>query len=117
MIPLTFFEIKILGFENFSSGEFYLHLNKVNDLEANHNDIILKVAVGSIVYLLLYILQRIYNFLIYERFVDNCLQQFIDVSSIANISVLILLDSFGYYIHGRSGEGIKSPKNHNLFYL
>lgn len=48
---------------------------------------------------------------------DNCLQQFIDVSSIANISVLILLDSFGYYIHGRSGEGIASVKKFlNLFY-
>jgi Meckelin (Transmembrane protein 67) len=66
-------------------------------------NIVLKVAVGAMVYLTFYLVQRLYNFLIYERFIDNCLQQFIDVSSIANISVLILLDSYGYYIHGRSG--------------
>lgn len=70
--------------------------------ESNDN-IVLKVAVGAMAYLTLYLAQRLYNFLIYERFVDNCLQQFIDVSSIANISVLILLDSYGFYVHGRSG--------------
>lgn len=44
--------------------------------------------------------------MIYERFIDNCLQQFIDVSSIANISVLILsMDSYGFYVHGRSPHG------------
>jgi meckelin len=68
-----------------------------------NGNIILKVATGAIIYLIAYILQRIWNFLIYERFIDNCLQQFIDVASIANISVLILINSFGFYIHGRSG--------------
>lgn len=66
-------------------------------------DVFLKVAVGAMVYLGLYLSQRLFNFIIYERFVDNCIQQFIDVSSIANISVLILLNSYGFYIHGRSG--------------
>lgn len=68
---------------------------------ANNN--ILKVAVGVIVYFVLYLSQRLFNFLIYERFFKNCLQQFIDLSSIANISVLILIESYGFYIHGRSG--------------
>lgn len=75
--------------------------------EKDSQDIIdnnlLKVAVGAMVYLVLYLLQRIFNFLIYERFINNCLQQFIDASSIANISVLILKNSYGFYIHGRSG--------------
>lgn len=68
-----------------------------------NSNIFLKVAVGATVYLVFYLFQRIFNFLIYERFVDNSLQQFIDVSSIANISVLILINSYGFYIHGRSG--------------
>lgn len=67
-------------------------------------DIFLKVAVGAMIYLGLYLSQRLFNFVIYERFVDNCIQQFIDVSHTANISVLILLNSYGFYIHGRSGE-------------
>lgn len=70
-----------------------------------NNNIFLKVAVGAMVYLGLYVSQRIFNSLIYERFIDNCLQQFIDVASIANISVLILMDSYGFYIHGRSVHG------------
>lgn len=63
------------------------------------------MAVGVMVYCSLYLVQRIYNYLVYERFVDNCIQNFVDVSSIANISVLILLNSYGYYIHGRSVHG------------
>ena len=99
-----------------ASLEHFLHLNHTqmqnylnfNKMESDSNDIvsvdiILKVAVGAMVYLGLYLSQRLFNFIIYERFVDNCIQQFIDVSSIANISVLILLNSYGFYIHGRSG--------------
>lgn len=83
----------------------YVSLLKSDNSEEADNRL-LKVAVGALVYLALYLSQRLYNFLIYERFVDNCLQQFIDVSSIANISVLILQESYGFYIHGRSGEYI-----------
>ncbi|CAO1407289.1 unnamed protein product [Diamesa serratosioi] len=71
----------------------------------NNNNILLKMAVGVMVYCSLYLVQRIYNYLVYERFVDNCIQNFVDVSSIANISVLILINSYGYYIHGRSVHG------------
>lgn len=64
------------------------------------------MAVGILIYVSIYYCQRIFNFLIYERFFNNSLQNFTDVSSIANISVLILLmDSYGFYIHGRSPHG------------
>lgn len=119
---------QIFGFENLASLEFYLHLarsemqnymssivvaaannegnesNEVDSSQVNDCDIILKLASCTILYFVLYIAQRLANFLIYERFVDNCMEQFIDVTSIANISVLILINSYGYYIHGRSGE-------------
>jgi hypothetical protein len=78
--------------------------NGVDSSQVNDCDIILKLASCTILYFVLYIAQRLANFLIYERFVDNCMEQFIDVTSIANISVLILINSYGYYIHGRSGE-------------
>jgi alpha-amylase/alpha-mannosidase (GH57 family) len=109
--------LQLLGFENFSSNEFFLHLNETTiqnylrqfSMEAEsvdvvNNNILLKTALGAMVYLIIYLSQRTLNFLIYERFIVNCLQQFIDVSSIANISVLILLNSYGFYIHGRSGN-------------
>ncbi|EAT42306.1 AAEL006128-PA, partial [Aedes aegypti] len=70
------------------------------------DDKVLKIAVGIIVYTIVYVAQRIYNALIYERFVENAIQQFIDVASIANISVFILcMESYGFYIHGRSPHG------------
>jgi len=109
--------LQLLGFENFASNEFDLHLNATESekylkqfrdvseaADVADNSILLKVAVGSFVYIAIYIAQRLWNFLIHERFIDNCLQQFVDVSSIANISVLILLNSYGFYVHGRSGN-------------
>lgn len=128
------FSPQIFGFVNLASLEFYLHLgrsemqnymssivvaaeaaaaaannegnesNRVDSSQVNDCDIILKLASCTILYFVLYIAQRLANFLIYERFVDNCMEQFIDVTSIANISVLILINSYGYYIHGRSGK-------------
>jgi hypothetical protein len=108
--------MQLFGFENLSSTDFDFYLNVTHiqhylrqyerDDEASdivNGNIILKVATGAIIYLVLYAMQRVWNFLIYERFIDNCLQQLIDVASIANISVLILLNSYGFYIHGRSG--------------
>lgn len=105
-----------MGFDNLASNDFYFSLNvthfqnylnqyKLFDEASDivNGNIMLKAATGALVYIVLYVLQRIWNFLIYERFIDNCLQQFIDVASIANVSVLILINSFGFYIHGRSG--------------
>ena len=43
---------------------------------------------------------------IYERYIKNVIQEFVDVCSIANVSVFILaLENFGFYIHGRSAHG------------
>jgi len=44
--------------------------------------------------------------LIYERFFQHQIQQFVDLCSTANVSVFVLeTDLFGYYIHGRSVHG------------
>ena len=46
--------------------------------------------------------QWLFNGLVYERFVEDKMQQFVDLCSIANISVFILYErNYGYYIHGR----------------
>jgi meckelin len=38
----------------------------------------------------------------YERYVENKIQQFIDLCSVANISVFVLAnENYGYYLHGR----------------
>ncbi|XP_035893004.1 meckelin [Anopheles stephensi] len=95
----------ILGFENWASNAFHLHLHRNQELLGG-SDKVLLVAVGIFIYTTVYVAQRLYNFLIHDRFIENAIQQFIDVASIANISVFILsMESYGYYIHGRSPHG------------
>lgn len=91
--------LNVTHFQNYLNQ--YRLFNEATDIV--DENIIMKVATGAMVYFVLYSLQRVWNFLVYERFIDNCLQQFIDVASIANISVFILINTYGFYIHGRSG--------------
>ena len=50
--------------------------------------------------------QWVFMSLIYERFFQHQIQQFVDLCSISNVSVFILETEFyGYYIHGRSVHG------------
>ena len=50
--------------------------------------------------------QRVYMFIIYERYVEHKLRQFTDLCSVSNISVFIMPHKlFGYYIHGHSVHG------------
>ncbi|KAG5680865.1 hypothetical protein PVAND_010346 [Polypedilum vanderplanki] len=112
----------IFGFENLSSTDFGWFLNATHHEISNETTVaditnenrLLKVATGAMIYLFIYILQRIWNFLVYERFIDNCLQQFIDVVSIANISVLILINNYGHYVHGRSVHGRSDIDTFNM---
>lgn len=43
---------------------------------------------------------------LYERLVEDKVQQFVDLCSMSNISVFIMAHAtYGYYIHGRSVHG------------
>lgn len=102
-----------MGFQNWSSTDFLLstgggpfHDTLQETAKYASTDKILKLAVGIIVYSSVYFIQIIYNFIIHERYIDNPIQNFVDVCSISNISVLILsMTSYGFYIHGRSPHG------------
>ncbi len=50
--------------------------------------------------------QRLYVFLIHERYVEHKLHQFVDLCSVSNVSVFLTPHKlFGHYIHGRSVHG------------
>jgi len=50
--------------------------------------------------------QLLFFTLIYERFFEHPVQQFVDLCSLTNVSVFLLENyQFGYYIHGRSVHG------------
>jgi meckelin len=51
-------------------------------------------------------LQYLFYILFYQRFVEDRVLNFIDLCSLSNISVFILLyNQYGYYVHGRSPHG------------
>uniref|UniRef100_A0A336LUV8 CSON013682 protein n=1 Tax=Culicoides sonorensis TaxID=179676 RepID=A0A336LUV8_CULSO len=110
LLCLVFF---VFGFQNWSSTDFILttgggpfHADHFSLNKNTKTDKILKLAVGIIVYSSVYFIQIIYNFIFHERYIDNPIQNFVDVCSISNISVLILsMTSYGFYIHGRSPHG------------
>lgn len=53
------------------------------------------------------LIQYIGYLLIYQRFIENKILNFIDLCSVSNISVFIFDENqHGYYIHGRSPHGI-----------
>uniref|UniRef100_A0A1B0CTN3 Putative meckelin n=1 Tax=Lutzomyia longipalpis TaxID=7200 RepID=A0A1B0CTN3_LUTLO len=92
----------LVRMENFASTNFFFHLWPTEDPP----DGILILSTGILAYIFTYIIQRIFSYVIWERYFKNPIQQFIDVCCIANVSVFILrLESYGYYIHGRSPHG------------
>lgn len=62
---------------------------------------------ASLIYLnFIGIAQSLIYALVYSRFVEDKLGQFVDFCSISNISMFIMTHSqYGYYVHGRSPHG------------
>lgn len=100
--------LHVIGMEHFATQLLYFHLKRpaTNDHTATTTDVILQVSTGLICFLLSYIGHWLANYLVWERYVKNPIQQFIDVCSIANISVFLFSQRcYGYYVHGRSPHG------------
>ena len=56
--------------------------------------------------ILLFPLQRLFVFLIYERLFEHKIRQFADLCSVGNVSVFVMSRRlYGFYIHGRSVHG------------
>ena len=56
--------------------------------------------------ILLFLQQRLFVFLIYERFFEHKIRQFADLCSVGNVSVFVMSRRlYGFYIHGRSVHG------------
>ncbi len=65
-----------------------------------------RFAIASGLYLFVAFAQWLINVTIIERAIADHFHNFIDLCSVANISVLSLTHpQFGYYIHGRSVHG------------
>ncbi|XP_032685456.1 meckelin isoform X2 [Odontomachus brunneus] len=78
----------------------------VADKSEVKNNFTLQYAICTFVYISVYFIQWLIRIMFYERYIRNRLQKFVDLCSVANISVLILAHNYyGFYIHGRSVHG------------
>ncbi|CAD1470272.1 unnamed protein product, partial [Heterotrigona itama] len=67
---------------------------------------ILYFTICVLIYILTYCMQWLVFVIFYEQCVTNKMQEFINLCSIANISLFILpFNYYGFYIHGRSVHG------------
>ncbi|XP_039494895.1 meckelin isoform X1 [Drosophila santomea] len=84
-------------------GQVFVVIAGYQFLESfTRGDIFLRCCLIAAAYLLTYLLQIIGH----QLFVSNPLQKFIDLCSLANISLFSLTEpGFGFYIHGRSPHG------------
>eukprot|EP00762_Andalucia_godoyi_P006626 ANDGO_04990.mRNA.1 hypothetical protein len=74
-----------------------------SDITTTTTNPLLRFAVTTLFWFVFVIGQLLLNWLIIHRFISNPLTDFVDLVSLANISVFILRESHhGYYIHGRS---------------
>ncbi|MPC34408.1 meckelin-like [Portunus trituberculatus] len=113
---LTLLFLKVMGFENLSvmSPDSSFH----DDRQGSNvpQSFVCRFAISISIYLAIVMAQWLFKLMIYERYVENKLQQFIDLCSIANISIFILEHKmYGYYIHGRSAHGFADVDMQSIY--
>ncbi|RNA28964.1 meckelin isoform X2 [Brachionus plicatilis] len=112
MILVIFF-LKVLGFESYARTD--CEFKKGDNSEYAPYSFILRVGIGSIIFIGVELLQILFYTLFYSRCIQDEIGNFADFCSVSNISVLLLTHSrFGYYIHGRSPTGISDTSFFNL---
>ena len=114
---LVLFFLKVVGFEHLTTTD------PVSRFSANPStdyvgevSFVLRFAVTAIVFVCVAIGQWLFFGLVYERFVSDAVEDFVDFCSISNISIFLLThDNFGYYIHGRSVHGRSDTSLRELY--
>jgi meckelin len=88
--------------ENLASADASSITGSDNGTYLSEPSYVCRFALIVCIYAGVAIIQAIFWCGIYAWFVEDSLQQFIDVCSIANISVFVMANNnFGYYIHGK----------------
>ncbi|XP_023223368.1 meckelin-like [Centruroides sculpturatus] len=105
LMAVLFF-LKGIGFENFAHADPLTNFSSENVHINVPYSFICRFSVGSCTYIILATVQIFLRKLIYERFFQDKLQEFVDLCSVSNISVFVMsARQFGYYIHGHSAHG------------
>ncbi|KAG0718835.1 Meckelin [Chionoecetes opilio] len=113
---LTLLFLKVFGFENLSSMSPDSSFQGSPEDNSAPQSFVCRFAISISIYLALVMAQWVFKLMFYERYVENKLQQLIDLCSIANISIFILEHKmYGYYIHGRSAHGFADVDMQSIY--
>lgn len=102
----TLFFLKVVGFESSALASPTLKLPLSEAIVNVPYSACCRFVIGAGVFLCMASVQVVVRKLIYERFVEDKLQQYVDLCSVSNVSVFVMVTKrYGYYIHGRSAHG------------
>lgn len=102
-LMIVIYFLIVVGFENLSKNNPSLSLTAdETDLFIPQN-LMFRFTLASTIYLIVAFCQWLFMIVFYERFIEDKVQQYVDLCSISNISLFIMDHLlFGYYIHGKS---------------
>lgn len=113
---LTLLFLKVVGFEHLAAMTPNSSFQEDTTTDSVPQSFVCRFAISMSIYLSLIISQWLFKVVFYERYVENKLQQLIDLCSIANISIFILEHKmYGYYIHGRSAHGFADVDMQSIY--
>ncbi|CAF1347685.1 unnamed protein product [Rotaria magnacalcarata] len=106
LLSVLFF-LKVINLENVATAQPVTILFPTSaDYTPGYNGI-LRVGIAFSMWLACAVFQYLIYIIFYQRFIEDKIINFIDLCSVSNISIFILSDKhYGYYIHGRSPNGI-----------
>eukprot|EP00899_Mesostigma_viride_P010701 jgi/Mesvir1/19632/Mv09918-RA.1 len=79
------------------------NLDSLDEHFYDEQSLVLRFAISSALLLAIGIVQVMYKLVFHHRFIEHPLVQFVDLLSLANISIIVFEDTYaGYYLHGRS---------------
>ncbi|XP_029641528.2 meckelin-like [Octopus sinensis] len=105
LLSLLFLLI-VVGFENFAFNDASSSFTAPDTGNVVPQNRVFRFTLSTTLYLLIATCQWLYKVIFYERFIEDIMQQFIDLCSLSNISVFMMDHLLhGYYIHGRSVHG------------
>ncbi|NXP53510.1 MKS3 protein, partial [Heliornis fulica] len=105
VLAVLFF-LEVVGFSNLALMDSSSSLTRSSEGYIAPWSRILRFGVSAALWLAIAFLQIIFFSVLYERFIEDKISQFVDLCCMSNISVFLLSHNcFGYYIHGRSVHG------------
>ncbi|XP_074646221.1 meckelin-like isoform X2 [Tubulanus polymorphus] len=106
LMAVIFF-LKVVGFEYLASADpqslFYIPTDGYRAPDSR----IFRYAIATCIFFVVALCQYLFFTFFYERFIEDKVQNYVDLCSMSNVSVFIMANAqFGYYIHGRSVHGL-----------